>query len=210
MTRKVLFDLDGTLIDPRRRLYALFQELAPENSLSFEEYWFIKRRRVNQRDMLRRYLHYSDDRIDEFQSQWMEKIEETSRLAMDLPYEHVNDFLKKTAISTYVYLVTARQCKDRVVSQIDKLGWSTHFIDILVTEHRTTKAELIRDKIQIGPLDIFIGDTGEDIHTGRDLRIGTVAVTSGVLCKSVLKKYRPDLILDSVVELDVVGFRSGG
>lgn len=210
MTRKVFFDLDGTLIDPRPRLYALFQELAPENSLSFDEYWFIKRSRINQPDMLRQYFQYSDDQIDRFRSRWVEKVEEPSRLARDLPYEHVSEFLRQTAISTYVYLVTARQRRDRVIEQIDKLGWSVHFTDVLTTEQRSTKAALIRDKIHTSPLDIFIGDTGEDINTGKELGIGTVAVTSGVLCKSVLEEYSPDLILNSVVELDVVGFGSRG
>ena len=34
----IFFDLDGTLLDSKERLYYLFQHLVPECKFSFEEY----------------------------------------------------------------------------------------------------------------------------------------------------------------------------
>ena len=50
--RNIFFDLDGTLLDVRARLYNLFIELAPETLCSLDEYWEIKRNGISQASFL--------------------------------------------------------------------------------------------------------------------------------------------------------------
>ncbi|MEZ5505246.1 MAG: HAD hydrolase-like protein, partial [Gammaproteobacteria bacterium] len=38
----VIFDLDGTLLASKQRLYALYIDLLPQLNLSFDQYWQYK------------------------------------------------------------------------------------------------------------------------------------------------------------------------
>ena len=51
MTRNIFFDLDGTLIDCKKRLYNLFTDLAPSHGLTFEDYASLKSKQVNKREI---------------------------------------------------------------------------------------------------------------------------------------------------------------
>lgn len=201
MTNRLFLDLDGTLIDSRQRQYNLFSELAPESTISFDEYWRCKRNNMNQRVLLQRYLQYSDVQIAEFKGAWMGKIEEPVRLDIDVPFEGVREFLSQASRKCDLFLVTGRQHLDRLVPQMRKLGLYDYFSDILNTAQRQSKAELIRSRAAWDADDIFVGDTGEDILAGRELGMRTVAVTSGALSEETLRKYHPDMVLETVVHL---------
>ena len=43
----IFFDLDGTLIDSKLRLYSLFQKLVPESILTYDEYWKYKMNKIS-------------------------------------------------------------------------------------------------------------------------------------------------------------------
>lgn len=203
MAERLFLDFDGTLIDPRLRLYSLFCDLAPENQLSFDAYWERKRGRINQRDLLEQELHYSPTQVAAFKCAWMEQVEDSARLAMDTPFEGVSDFLAQAAARYRLYLVTARQHPDRVDTQLACLGWREHFSGVLVTGQHQSKDALIRDSVAYNSSDILVGDTGEDILAGKALGLITVAVSSGVLSAAILEEYAPDQLLSSVVMLDV-------
>jgi phosphoglycolate phosphatase len=201
MASRLFLDFDGTLVDPRRRLYRLFCELAPETTLSFDDYWQLKCGKMTQRQMLRYYLQYPDARVDAFRDAWMEKIEEPERLMIDTPFPGVTEFLAQASRQAALCLVTARQHRERLLNQIRRLGWDACFSDVLATAPRQSKAELIRSRLACGPGDWIVGDTGEDILAGKELGMRTAAVTSGVLSEAVLRTYQPDALLDSVVQL---------
>lgn len=199
MADRIFFDFDGTLIDSSRRLYALFTELVPESTFSYEEYWRIKRNRTNQRDLLHNYFDYTDENICLFKQKWKEQIEEPTRLATDVPFEGVSDLLRKLSRERELYLVTARQYPDRAKAQVHQFGWKALFTDIFFTLQQQSKASLIRATLPSNNADIFVGDTGEDILSGKELGMKTVAVSSGFLSAEVLTQYQPDQLLDSVV-----------
>ncbi len=200
---RLFLDFDGTLIDPRPRLYSLFQELAPESQLSFDEYWRIKRGRATQRDVLRGYLNYSDAQIAVFNTAWMQKIEEPERLSGDKPLPGAADFLARMSKKMPLYLVTARQNPARARQQVDGLGWGGYFTSLLVTAQKAGKDEVIRLNAEFSPRDTLIGDTGEDIVAGKKLGLRTVAVCSGILSRDILAEYKPDMIIDSVAAFEV-------
>ena len=88
-----------------------------------------------------------------------------------------------------------------LIEQIKSYGWNSFFQKILVTEQLQTKEELIKNNCQVSSEDYFIGDTGEDILTGKSLGIKTIAVASGFLNNEILKEYEPDIILNGIEEL---------
>lgn len=199
MIERIFFDFDGTLVDSTHRLYDLFAELVPENSFSYEEYWRIKRSRINQHDLLCRHFGYSNEQIGHFRKAWMENIEDPARLKADTPFHGVSGLLQKLSRKKELYLITARQCPDRVNEQLQQFGWIDFFTGVLGTQQQQTKASLIRSSLSSSVADILVGDTGEDIISGKELGMKTVAVSSGILNPEVLMEYEPDILLETVV-----------
>ncbi len=202
MTKKnIFFDFDGTLIDCRIRLYNLFIELVPESNFTFDEYWEIKRRRIDQKKLLMGTFNYSEEDVKNFKIKWLNKVEEKERLKSDTPFQFSKIILEKLHLKYNLFVVTNRQSKQLVIGQIKSYGWSSFFQKILVTEQLQTKEELIKSNCQVSSEDYFIGDTGEDILTGKSLGIKTIAVASGFLNNEILKEYEPDIILNGIEEL---------
>jgi phosphoglycolate phosphatase len=197
---KCFLDLDGTLLDPRKRLHELFQELAPASPLSFDAYWKLKRQRINQRELLKRTLQYDDAQIADFYDAWMRKVEEPHRLAVDVPIPGAAEFLAEASSRADIVVVTARQSPDSAVRQIEKFGWTLFLDDLVVTRHLTSKDYLVRKTFSTSPRDLFIGDTGEDIRAGKALGVRTIAVCSGVLSREILTEYDPDEIVESIAD----------
>jgi phosphoglycolate phosphatase len=210
MDKNIFFDLDGTLIDPRIRLYNLFVELVPECKFSFDEYWEIKRNGINQAKLLNKYFSYSEEQIIQFRKLWISKIEDKERLKQDVPFSKSRVLLEKLSKDNDVFIVTERQKKDLVFWQIRNYGWNEYLKEILVTMQKTSKFTLISENVCVTKHDVIVGDTGEDILTGKKLGIRTIGVTSGLLDKKVLSEYDPDLILSNagaILEQDESAFK---
>ncbi len=196
----IFFDLDGTLIDSRERLYQLFQKLVPQSKLSFDKYWSYKRNKIGHSEILVTHFNYSDNGIAEFQNKWMQEIELSEWLVLDKPFEGVTPFLNQLKQECNLFVVTARQFESQAIKQIDQLGWSNIFSDILVTNQKFEKYDLLtRLADNIERSDWFVGDTGKDIQTGKRLGINTAAVLSGFLNAEKLSEYKPDIIVENVL-----------
>ena len=205
MNRNIFFDLDGTLSDPRVRLYDLFVDLVPECKFSFDEYWEIKRNGIDQVKLLSQYFNYSEEQIVRFRKLWLSKIEDKERLKQDVPFPKSRALLEKLSKYNYVFIVTERQKRDLVFWQIRNYGWNEYLKNVLVTRQRTSKFTIISGNVCVTKHDTIVGDTGEDILTGKKLGIRTVGVTSGLLNRRILSEYSPDLIIssaDAILEQD--------
>lgn len=201
-SKSIFLDFDGTLIDSRERLYTLFQELAPQSKLSFDEYWDIKRTRVDQQKLLRKNFLYTEDQIANFKEQWRSKVEEAQRLMQDKPLAGVSEFLTRLNREGYhLHLVTARKNAELVEMQLKRFDWRQYFNHVLVSCQSESKENLVRRTVCFTPDDIFVGDTGEDVQTAKALGIKSIAVTSGILSAEVLKDYTPDFICESLVNI---------
>lgn len=204
MVRNIFFDFDGTLMDPRKRLYTLFMELVPEAAFSYDEYWGIKRAKENQQKLLSNRFGYSADKITAFKKQWMARVEDDDLLALDTPYDGASALLKKLSKSNSLHIVTGRQSPEKVKAQIEKSGWLPFIDNLLVTRQIDSKIDLIKTNVAYGGGDIFVGDTGEDILTGKELGMKTIAVTSGFLNQASLEMYKPDYLFKSVVDVNEI------
>lgn len=204
--QNLFFDFDGTLIDPRLRLYELFKEIVPQSNFTFEEYWDIKRKRTDQNKLLTQWFDFKPEQIADFKKEWMDKVEEESRITQDKPFEGVGEMLEGLGQQGYVLsLVTARQNPDLVIKQLKKFGWFHLFSHVLVTGQKDRKENLIRNNVSYNKNDVFIGDTGEDIHVAKTLGIKSIAVSSGFLSAEILKEYNPDYICESVLKIHETG-----
>lgn len=201
---KVIFDLDGTLIDVSERMYRLFQALVPQSLLSKNEYWELKRDKISHEILLNKY--FPEISFEYFNSKWMKAIETEEYILMDKNYSDTIDVLRRLSNKFNLYLLTSRQLKCELQRELEKLMLKKYFTDILVTERKYSKKELLTQYIKkdvnfLKDVKYFIGDVGEDIMLGNSFDLTTVAITHGFMNRPRLEEYQPKYIIDSLTEL---------
>lgn len=196
----IIFDLDGTLIDSRPRLYSLFQQLVPASKLSHESYWAFKREKISNEMILARKFGWDAIAIERFVADWMEYIEAPEYLTLDKNFPGIHAALERLETQARLHVCTARQHRQPAVDQLDHLRLLPYFKSVMVTEKSHTKKDLIRSLPDLGREDWIIGDTGKDIQVGQEVGIRTCAVLSGFLSEKVLKSYKPEVILFSAAD----------
>ncbi|QNJ24600.1 HAD hydrolase/ IA/ variant 1 family protein [Synechococcus sp. SYN20] len=198
----IIFDLDGTLIDSKLRLYRLFQSLAHSSSFSFDEYWAFKQSKISNETLLSSKLGYNQSQIAEFQCQWMALIESPLYLSLDRSFEGIETVLAGLRQISTLYVCTARQFRQPALDQLEKFSLLKYFKQVLVTQQKFSKESLIEaNVIGLSSQDWIVGDTGKDVQVGKFLNIKTCAVLSGFLGQKELMSYGPDLIIESTLDL---------
>lgn len=197
----IFFDLDGTLINSQHRLYNLFVELCPECRLTYDEYWKIKREGITQKDLLSQYYNYSLADCSRFKNLWLEKIEEPFRLAQDFLVDGIKDVLGAVKSKHFLYIITNRQSKKLAVDEVRNLGIIDFFENILVTEQKMSKVELMKKAVSISTTDVLVGDAVEDISYARRLGIKSCVVSWGISSYESLVNHSPKIVVGNTKEL---------
>jgi phosphoglycolate phosphatase len=83
LDKNIFFDLDGTLIDSRQRLFQLFTSLTSQNIISFDEYWTYKGSKESNADILKKRLNFSSDQVNTFILAWFKIKEDEQYLKKD-------------------------------------------------------------------------------------------------------------------------------
>lgn len=196
----VIFDLDGTLVDSSERLFRLFQELVPESQFTKKQYWDLKRNKVNHKMILENYFPKYD--FYDFNQKWLDRIELEEYLNMDLVYPDTIPVLDVLRKKYNIVLLTARQSREKLLHELDRLEISFFFNRIYVTEAKTTKKDLlINSDVMIGKDDFFISDMGKDIIEGKELGIQTVGITHGFMNEEKMKEYSPQFLISNLSQL---------
>lgn len=200
----IIFDLDGTLIDSRLRLYRLIKDLAPGLTLSFDQYWAMKRSKISNESILFSELSYTQAQINDFFAKWMGMIETPSYLKFDTVLMGLSLVLERLHSQADLYVCTDRQLSKPVIDQLDSFNIRYFFRKIMVTNKNQTKESLIINNLAVlNKEDWIVGDTGKDMQVGQHLNIQTCAVLSGFLNRNTLEQYSPDLIIDSVLDFRI-------
>ena len=198
---KIFLDFDGTLNNCSHRLYFLFKKLVTECSLSNDEYWKIKKNGKTQSDFLKDYFNYSESEIIFFKKEWMKNIENIDLLTLDEPYPNSEKFLKKLSLSSKLYLVSARQSKERLLSQVGQYSWEKYFEDIISTEQRIKKSISIKLLHTYDSNDLFIGDSLEDIEASKEMNIKSILINTNNYNSLVINACKPNFIINNLNEL---------
>lgn len=195
----MVFDLDGTLIDSRLRLYRLFQNLVPDSPFSYEQYWTLKQKKISNETILLSILGKEESQVMRFVAQWMALIESPSYLAYDKKFVDIHTALTRFQQQADLYVCTARQLRQPVLDQLESFDILRFFKQVLVTEQKHSKETLIAAHVaNLSSQDWMFGDTGNDIQVGKLLNMNTCAVLSGFLSRESMEDYNPDLIINFV------------
>ena len=195
---KIFFDLDGTILDSRRRIYQLFSNLTAQHTLGFEQYWEHKRQMRSNEWLLKNCLGYSEAKIAVFLDHWFAQIETESYLNLDILFEPIPAILRTLVNQGHMlYVVTARQSAELAQDQVKRIGIAPYITKTFVTGGQKAKHELLRE-IQVEPTDLFFGDTGLDVQTAKIIGVKSIAVLTGFRSKEILLSYQPDTIASSV------------
>ena len=159
--------------------------------------------KISHDEILKKCFELNECDIKLFQTNWMKLIEDDYWLSFDKPFDGVTKYLNLLKNSGYkLYLVTHRQKKGKVITQINTFGWYHIFEKILVTEQKHRKSDLIKPNLGDDKNNWMVGDTGMDIIEGQELNMNTIAVLSGFLSEKKLSKYNPDKIIPTVLHFN--------
>ena len=207
--RTFYFDLDGTVLDIRCRLYSIYTDVVKElggKALSEEAYWAAKREQfpeelIAKRGNVQNFSQYAKLR--------KEKLELPEYLDYDKLIPQAIESLSGLKKNGRIVLVTLRKSKENLYRQLRRLEIWSLFDKVLVgndaEEGWRGKAKIISSDSHFAPQDsVIIGDSEADVLAGKNLNIITVAVLSGIWSKDKLLLSYPDYIIEDITHLKSV------
>jgi len=187
MTPAVIFDLDGPLLDVRRRYGAVFAEAVRRlgGRPPAGDDWALRRAGLGRPARLA--AAGITGREAEFTRIWLERIEAPDMLALDRVQPHAAAVLDRlTRRAGPPVLVTFRRDAAALARQLADLGLAGRFAAIASGpdpggDKAAGKVALLAGLGLRGPLTgWFVGDTPADLEAGRRLGLATCAVAYGL------------------------------
>lgn len=199
------FDLDGTLVDIRKRHYAAYADTMREldlTPLSEQAYWDGRRNGASNADLIGNVDAECHGRFTE---KWLERVESPSYVRLDTLIPGARATLAALRESYELVLVTMRQDRESLLEQLDELSLRKFFSAVYSrdgSEEPRSKSKLIRlFNDSVGDDAAVIGDSEADVEAARDLGIESVCVTSGVRSRRYLDELDPDEVVSTIVQL---------
>lgn len=216
--RNIHFDLDGTILDIRRRFYSIYIDTVKElggGALSEEVYWEAKREQLPEVLIAKKS---NIENVQKYIRLRKERLELPKYLKYDELIPPVLESLSELKKNNRIVLVTLRKSKGNLYKQLQRLKIEPLFDRVLIggvggegEEQWRFKAKLISTDSHFKPQNsIIIGDTEADILAGKNLGIITIAVLSGIRSKNELLSSQPDYIIKDIGQLkNVLNFLDG-
>lgn len=211
MSKSNLFvDLDGPILDVSERYFRVHQDVlrslgSLRVTISKTQYWRMKRSGQPLELILTKF---SDGRIDQaaFLNEWVKCIELPEYLQLDTVFPGVRKRLHQLKERFNLVLVTLRQDKDAIGTQLKRLELTNLFSCVLSrsplrSEGWKVKRDLIASSGLFSTPAWIIGDSEVDILAGRALGMKTIAVLSGIRNSAMLKEVAPDFIVKDLNHL---------
>lgn len=201
----LFFDLDGPLLDVSYRHYQVYCDIlqhAGYGVVSYEQYWSDKRDRIPHRKIVART---ADENFynSTFKKQWLEHIETDAYLELDRLWPWTIEVVAQLYPEHHLYLLTVRSFPEQLTKQLERLGLTQWFQEILCKPARENagreKIHAIRRHFSSVPSPaIIIGDTEADMECGSELQFTTIGVTGGIRNRQQLEATACDYLLEDI------------
>jgi phosphoglycolate phosphatase-like HAD superfamily hydrolase len=198
-------DLDGTLVDVKRRHHLAYAEAAASVGLepvAQREYWARRRRGASTMEL----APADEERRATFLETWLAEVESAENLRLDTLIPGTRRTLGDLSERYELALVTLRRDWGSLMEQ---LGWLKlmDFFSAVYSRGRSegcgsSKAYLIElATVELDERSLVVGDSEEDVRAARQVGLGCVAVTTGVRGRRYLEALGPDHLLSSIAGL---------
>ena len=127
----------------------------------------------------------------------MARIESPALLALDGNFPGMHAALDRLAGQARLHVCTARQHRQPVLDQLDRLRLLPYFTTVMVTEQSGDKDTLIARHVpDLSAQDWMLGDTGKDVQVGKALGARVVAVVGSAAKADVARAAGADVVVD--------------
>lgn len=194
-----VLDLDGTLIDSSERHSRLMQEILSEaapktvservSGRRFDPVEFMRYKADGNSGLryLTDRLGLTEDAAGQIMSLWQQQIEEERWLALDVPYPDTLGFLDRLKQAhRKIYYLTARQNKEGLLWELERLGIAGYADEILVVSPagaREEKKQVVEALLLSTGKDeeavCIVGDTENEYYLAKELSLPCFLLNRG-------------------------------
>ena len=200
----VYVDLDGTLIFNQKRFESLLLDILKLKQNEVDIFLEYKKLGFSNIEILSKHFGRNKLDIEAFKSKWLERIEDKHFLKEDSLVDGAKEWLKNVPKNIELTLCTARQNRENLLWQLNYLDIACYFHRVIVTYGNPMKHSFIKEVVgEIDRRSWFIGDSVEDINSGKMLELRTCAVLTGYTLLDEIVNCAPDLILKKITDFDL-------
>jgi phosphoglycolate phosphatase len=208
--KSIFFDFDGTIVDVSERIYRLYSDLVlqyKQQTITKDIYLSLKKNKLSEELILRKTIE--EDSIIKKIIRKRKELLESIYTKYDFLIPEVVKTLSDLHQNHNLYLVSYRKNEKNLLKEIRQFYLHSFFKKIIISGNSSNKTGIeFKTKAILdehpGENDVIVGDTEDDIMTGKALGLTTVAVLSGMRSRAYLETLKPDFILSSLVEMDKV------
>ena len=210
MIDTVVVDLDGPILDVKRRHYRCYAGILAEHGypvIGPDRYWAMKRRRVEPRRLLA--ASGAEALEARFLRTWRDRIEGRDMLALDRAQPGAQRRLQEWhARHVRLILATMRRHPDRAAEQVGRLGLSGLFWRVVVSPDALGGEGKGRAVLREAPgLDparcLWVGDTEADAEAAASVGCRVWLVVCGIRSQELLAPLAPGRIAAGLAAVDL-------
>lgn len=182
----IVFDLDDTLIDTRKRHYRVVIDFLKlyniKVNFSFEEYINVRTENKFSNFSFLKYYYSAKINLSEFEIFWQENIEHPTYLSLDEEIIN-NKLLEKASPENDLYILSLRSNHTNAISQVNSFSFRSLFRKTIFLEHQQNNnpktSELLKVKKQYQNVS-FIGDSESDKVAATQASVNFILVETGI------------------------------
>jgi phosphoglycolate phosphatase len=202
----IIFDFDGTIVDSRKILINIVNDLADEfgyDKVTEEE--AIRLSNLSSQDILRQSaipLYKIPFLLRRVQREFNKHIVKLQ------PFAGIKEIVTSLQAQGYYLGIVTSNTQSNVVDFLEHNQLTCYFEFIYSANHIFGKDKIIKKLIKQYQLPLeqtfYVGDETRDIKAAKKSKIRVVAVTWGFNSAEVLAKYHPDFLIDQPAQLSQI------
>lgn len=201
--RRIAFDLDGTLLDSRKRHKIVMDDVLRESGILLDTTNLISYKADGHNNLEWLKKNGIAARVAEnINKRWITLIEDECYLREDNLYEGVEKLLSELSKTNTLYLITARNNKKSAEQQITQLGIRKYFDDVYVVASSKQTSDDKAAILKHNSIDIFIGDTESDFKSAQLANCSFIATTFGFRAAKYWANYKVRTI-DKINDIEI-------
>ncbi len=206
----VFFDIDGTIIDHRQRIYDPYVRYAHTHGFSaFDKTVYLQKKREGASEKSVAAQTFPSEYIEPYIIWKRSVIEKPRILSTDTLVPGIDTAVTTLAQHHTLIALSARQSKKRLIDQLKHLRIFKKFADIICIPDATSQIDgktaslrnyLLKHHVRAGDA-VIVGDTEADMIAGTQSSVRTIGVSWGIRSASFLASHGAHAVLDNPSQL---------